>query len=30
MRYLLDAEWAIDALVGRRRAAETLTELATE
>lgn len=30
MAYLLDADWVIDALYGRRRAAETLLTLAPE
>jgi predicted nucleic acid-binding protein len=30
MRYLLDADWVIDALVDRRNAAETLTQLSPE
>ncbi len=30
MFYLLDADWVIDALVGRRRAADVLTELSPQ
>lgn len=30
MMYLLDADWVVNALVGRRRAAEILIELSPE
>jgi hypothetical protein len=30
MFYLLDADWVIDALVGRQRAADILTELSPQ